>query len=178
MARANRDLPHLNSRGEARMVDVSTKPATQRTAVAEAFVRMKPETVDLLERAALAKGDALAVARIAGIMAAKRTPELVPLAHPLNLTHVAVDIEPQRDKSGVRIETRVETMSPTGVELEALTAATAAALSIYDMAKKHDRGMVIEQVRLLVKTGGRSGTYHREDEDAEPRRTKRGGRRR
>ncbi|MCK6548034.1 cyclic pyranopterin monophosphate synthase MoaC [Myxococcota bacterium] len=141
------------------MVDVGAKPATARRAIAEAFVRMRPDTVRLLADRALAKGDALAVARIAGIQAAKRTPDLIPLAHPLLLTHVAVELDLEDD--GVRIETRVETTSSTGVEMEALTAAAAAALSIYDMAKKHDREMVIERVQLLVKTGGQSGDYVR-----------------
>ena len=118
------------------MVDVGEKPATKRVAVAEAFVRMKPSTLALLESNALEKGDALAVARIAGIAAAKKTPDLIPLAHPILLTHVSVEIEPVKKDSGVRIEARVETTGPTGVEMEALVAATAAALSIYDMAKK------------------------------------------
>jgi cyclic pyranopterin monophosphate synthase len=156
-----KDLPHLDERGAARMVDVGEKPATHRVAIAEAFVRMKAATLELLETAALEKGDAFAVARIAGIQGAKRTAELIPLAHPLALTHVAVEIVPDRKAGGVRIETRVETTGPTGVEMEALTAAASAALSIYDMAKKHDRGMVIERVQLLMKSGGRSGTYRR-----------------
>jgi cyclic pyranopterin phosphate synthase len=154
-------LPHLDEKGAARMVDVGEKPATKRVAIAEAFVRMKKTTLDLLSASALEKGDAFAVARIAAIQAAKRTPDLIPLAHPLQLTHVAVEIEPDPKNSGVRIETRVETTGPTGVEMEALTAAAAAALSIYDMAKKHDRGMVIERVQLLEKSGGQSGRYRR-----------------
>lgn len=143
------------------MVDVGDKPATKRVAIAEAFVKMKKETLELLTTHALEKGDALAVARIAGIAAAKKTPELIPLAHPILLTHVSVEIDPVPKDSGVRIEARVETTGPTGVEMEALTCAAAAALSIYDMAKKHDRGMVIERIQLLMKSGGRSGTYER-----------------
>lgn len=170
-------LPHLDGRGNARMVDVGAKPSTQRIAVAEAFVRMRPDTLRLLSEQALAKGDALAVARIAGIMAAKKTSDFIPLAHPLLLTHVAVELEPRPDDGGVRIETRVETTSPTGVEMEALTAATAAALSIYDMAKKHDREMVIERVQLLVKTGGQSGRFVREDPEVTTPRKHRGARR-
>jgi cyclic pyranopterin monophosphate synthase len=154
-------LPHLDARGKARMVDVGDKPSTKRTAIAEAFVKMKPETLELLETSALEKGDAFAVARIAGIAAAKKTPDLIPLAHPIALTHVSVEVEPVHKDSGVRVEARVETTGPTGVEMEAMTAAAAAALSIYDMAKKHDRGMVIERLQLLLKSGGRSGTYRR-----------------
>lgn len=154
-------LPHLNAKGEAHMVDVGDKPATKRVAIAEAFVKMKRSTLALLESASLEKGDALAVARIAGIAAAKKTPDLIPLAHPILLSHVSVELHPVKKDSGVRIEARVETTGPTGVEMEALTAAAAAALSIYDMAKKHDRGMVIERVQLLFKSGGKSGTYQR-----------------
>jgi cyclic pyranopterin phosphate synthase len=154
-------LPHLDARGRARMVDVGDKPSTKRTAIAEAFVRMKPETLELLESSALEKGDAFAVARIAGIAAAKKTPDLIPLAHPIALTHVSVEIEPVKKASGVRIEARVETTGPTGVEMEAMTACAAAALSVYDMAKKHDRAMIIERVQLLLKTGGKSGTFRR-----------------
>jgi cyclic pyranopterin phosphate synthase len=156
------DLPHLDERGAARMVDIGAKPATHRIAVAEAFVRMQPETVELLASGAIEKGDALAVARIAGIQASKRTADLVPLAHPIALTHVAVDLSLEPELGGVQIETRAETVAATGVELEALTAAMAAALSIYDMAKARDRGMVIEGVRLRMKSGGRSGTFTRE----------------
>lgn len=165
------------------MVDVGAKPATRRMAIAEAFVRMRPDTLALLETSALEKGDAFAVARIAAIAASKKTADLVPLAHPLALTHVAVDVEamPMRARAkrsgrggreaksgdseraypGVRIEARVETTGKTGVELEALTAAMVGALAIYDMAKKHERGMVIERVQLLLKSGGRSGAYRR-----------------
>lgn len=167
------ELPHLDERGAARMVDVGAKPATHRIAVAEAFVRMESETLALLQDSALSKGDAFAVARIAGITGAKKTSDLIPLAHPLNLTHVAVEVEPQPAEGGVRIETRVETSGQTGVELEALTAAATAALAIYDMAKAHDRGMVVERIQLLVKEGGRSGTYKRD----EPRPRRRGARR-
>ena len=159
--RSKKDLPHLDARGQAHMVDVGDKAATKRVAVAEAFVRMKPATLALLQSSALEKGDAFAVARIAGIAAAKKTSDLIPLCHPINLTHVSVEVQPVKKDSGVRIEARAETTGPTGVEMEALTAATAAALSIYDMAKKHDRGMVIERVMLLLKTGGKSGTYRR-----------------
>jgi cyclic pyranopterin phosphate synthase len=161
MNKATKKLPHLDAQGRAHMVDVGEKPATHRIAVAEAFVSMKPSTLALLEKGALEKGDALAVARIAGIQGAKRTSELVPLAHPLALTHVAVEVALNPKECGVRIEARAETTGPTGVEMEALTAAVCAALSIYDMAKKHDRGMEIGRVRLIEKSGGRSGTFRR-----------------
>lgn len=143
------------------MVNVGDKKSTHRIASAEAFVRMKPATVKRLLDVTLAKGDALAVARIAGIAAAKKTADLILLAHPIALTHVAVVVRAMPEESGVHIEARVETVAPTGVELEALTAAATAALNIYDMAKKHDRGMVIEHIRLVMKSGGRSGTFRR-----------------
>lgn len=154
-------LPHLDERGHARMVDVGAKASTHRVAVAEAFIRMLPETLRRLEAGALAKGDALAVARIAGIQAAKKAWELIPLAHPIGLTHAAVDVSLEPERGGVRVETRVETVGTTGVEMEAMVAASTAALAIYDMAKAHDRGMVVERVQLVMKSGGKSGTYHR-----------------
>lgn len=160
-------LPHLDHRGFARMVDVGTKPSTHRVAVAEAFIRMKPDTLRLLRDGSLYKGDAMSVARIAGIAGSKRTADLIPLAHPVALTHAAVDVALEPRNDGVRIETRVETRAQTGVELEALVAATTAALAIYDMAKSHDRGMVIEGVQLKLKSGGRSGTYSREEPSGE-----------
>ncbi|MBI4822202.1 MAG: cyclic pyranopterin monophosphate synthase MoaC [Deltaproteobacteria bacterium] len=153
-------LPHLDSEGAAHMVDVGTKDATHRVAVAEAFVRMSPATVQAIEEGNLKKGDALSVARIAGILAAKKTADLIPLAHPLSLSHVAVDVKPEAE--GVRIEARVETRGPTGVEMEALVAAALAALSLYDMAKAAERGMVIERLQLMVKQGGRSGDWVRD----------------
>ena len=154
-------LPHLDERGHARMVDVGAKASTHRVAVAEAFIRMLPETLRRLEAGALAKGDALAVARIAGIQAAKKAWELIPLAHPISLTHAAVDVSLEPERGGVRVETRVETVGTTGVEMEAMVAAATAALAIYDMAKAHDRGMVVERVQLVMKSGGKSGTYRR-----------------
>lgn len=154
-------LPHLDERGHARMVDVGAKASTHRVAVAEAFIRMLPETLRRLEAGALAKGDALAVARIAGIQAAKKAWELIPLAHPIGLTHAAVDVSLEPERGGVRVETRVETVGTTGVEMEAMVAAATAALAIYDMAKAHDRGMVVERVQLVMKSGGKSGTYRR-----------------
>jgi len=153
-------LTHLNVRGQARMVDVAAKASTARAATAEAFVRMQPATRRLLKSAASKKGDVLAVARIAGIQAAKRTPELIPLCHAIALTSVTVEFElPQRDR--VRILATAKCVGQTGVEMEALTAASVAALTIYDMLKAADRGMCIESVRLLEKSGGRSGHWKR-----------------
>jgi len=153
-------LTHLDEAGHARMVDVGAKPVTSREAVARARVRMLPATRELLATGA-PKGDVLAVARVAGIQAAKRTGELIPLCHPLPLDAVAVDL--QLEDSGVRVTATARCTGRTGVEMEALTAASLAALTIYDMLKAVDRGMVIEDVRLLAKSGGRSGDWKAED---------------
>ncbi|MBT8164526.1 MAG: cyclic pyranopterin monophosphate synthase MoaC [Acidimicrobiia bacterium] len=152
-------LPHLDAAGHAHMVDVGGKADTERLALAEATVRMEPATTAALFGGDLPKGDALAVARIAGIQAAKKTSELVPLCHPLALTSVSVDVE--RIDAGARIIVRVGTTGPTGVEMEALTAASVAALTIYDMVKGLERGVEIGPVRLLEKSGGRSGSWQR-----------------
>jgi cyclic pyranopterin phosphate synthase len=152
-------LPHLDAAGHAHMVDVGGKADTVRVAVAEAHVQMEPATAVALFGGELPKGDALAVARIAGIQAAKKTSELIPLCHPLSLTTVQVDIE--QTGTGAHITTRVGTNGPTGVEMEALTAASVAALSIYDMVKGLERGVEIGPLRLLEKSGGRSGEWHR-----------------
>ncbi|MBT8247880.1 MAG: cyclic pyranopterin monophosphate synthase MoaC [Acidimicrobiia bacterium] len=152
-------LPHLDAAGHAHMVDVGGKADTERLALAEATVRMEPATTAALFGGDLPKGDALAVARIAGIQAAKKTSELVPLCHPLALTSVSVDVE--RIDAGARIAVRVGTTGPTGVEMEALTAASVAALTIYDMVKGLERGVEIGPVRLLEKSGGRSGSWQR-----------------
>jgi cyclic pyranopterin monophosphate synthase len=156
---AKRPLTHLDARGRARMVDVSTKPVTRREAVAEGFVRMQAETLARVAAGTLPKGDVLAVARIAGIMAAKRTPELVPLCHPLPITSVEVELTPET--GGVRIRSRVAVDARTGVEMEALTAVAVAALTLYDMCKAVDRGMTIDEIALVEKRGGRSGTWIR-----------------
>lgn len=153
------ELPHLDESGAAHMVDVGHKDETHRTAVAESFVRLAPDTVDLLRRGEVKKGDALAVARIAGIAASKKTPDLIPLAHPLAITKVSVDVDVRDD--GVAIRARVETRGRTGVEMEALTAASVAALALYDMIKSYERGATIERVRLLEKSGGTRGDYSR-----------------
>ena len=152
------ELTHLDAEGHARMVDVGAKDETQREAVARGAVFMRPETLQLIVAGGMPKGDVLAVARIAGIMAAKRTPDIIPLCHPLLLTHVAVELSPDSDGAAVRIEATVRTTGKTGVEMEALTAVSAAALTIYDMCKAVDRGMRIGEIRLAQKRGGRSGT--------------------
>ncbi len=155
---ADSKLTHINAAGQATMVDVSKKAVTKRRAVAESFVRLARKTMTLIADGCLPKGDALATARLAGIMAAKRTPNLVPLCHPLLLTHV--DVRAEAHKTGVRFEASVTCTGPTGVEMEALTAASVAALTLYDMVKAVERGATIERVRLLEKSGGKSGTYN------------------
>ena len=156
-------LSHINARGEANMVDVSEKTATTRTAIAEGFVLMKPETLALIREGSAAKGDVLATARIAGIMAAKRTHELIPLCHPLALSKVTIDFQEQDDPTGLRIEALAKVTGQTGVEMEALTAVSVACLTIYDMLKAADKAMHFEGIRLIEKTGGRSGTYRAEE---------------
>jgi cyclic pyranopterin phosphate synthase len=152
-------LSHIDHKGEARMVDVSAKSATARTATAEGFVMMAAPTLALLRNDETPKGDVLATARIAGIMAAKRTHELIPLCHPLNLSKVAVQLEPQESPPGIRVTAEVKTTGQTGVEMEALTAVAVACLTIYDMLKAVDRAMSFTGIRLLQKSGGRSGDY-------------------
>lgn len=154
---------HLDEQGKAQMVDVGDKQVTHRTAVAEAFVSMKPETLQAIVEGGHKKGDVLATARIAGIQAAKRCWELIPLCHPLMLTSVKVSLEPITAQAKVRIEATCRVTGQTGVEMEALTAASVAALTIYDMCKAVDRGMSIGQVRLLEKLGGKSGHWRAED---------------
>ena len=161
-----RRLTHLDRRGRARMVDVSTKAITRREAVARGEVTMRPETLAQIAAGTLPKGDVLAVARLAGIMAAKRTADLVPLCHPLPLSHVDVELTPDAAGARVRIESRVLVEARTGVEMEALTAVTVAGLTLYDMCKAIDREMTIGAVRLVRKTGGRSGTFVRRGERA------------
>ncbi len=152
-------LTHLGSSGEARMVDVSAKAATERTAVAEGRVLMAKKTLDLVLRGDAKKGDVLGAARLAGIMAAKRTHELIPLCHPLLLSKIHVDCEIDDALPGVRVTAEVKVSGQTGVEMEALTAVSVACLTVYDMVKAVDRAMRIEGIRLLAKSGGRSGTY-------------------
>jgi cyclic pyranopterin phosphate synthase len=155
-------LTHIGGAGEARMVDVSGKDDTSRIAVAEGRVVMAAATLALIRAGDAKKGDVLGAARIAGIMAAKRTHELIPLCHPLLLTKVAVDIEPDEKLPGLRVRAEVKTRGQTGVEMEALTAVSIACLTIYDMAKAADRGMRIEGLRLLEKSGGKSGDWRAE----------------
>ncbi|WP_336367245.1 cyclic pyranopterin monophosphate synthase MoaC [Marinobacter sp. C2H3] len=152
-------LTHLNEQGEARMVDVTDKAVTEREARAEATLRMAPETLRMILDGEHPKGDVMATARIAGIMAAKKTHELIPLCHSLNLTSVKVMLSAGDDGASVRIETRCKLSGQTGVEMEALTAASVAGLTLYDMCKAVDRGMVMDGVRLLEKKGGRSGHW-------------------
>lgn len=156
------ELTHLDAEGRARMVDVGEKPATQRTAIAEGALRMLPETLALALSGQAKKGDVRTTAEIAGVMAAKRTSELIPLCHPLPLTSVRVAIEPDAALPGFRVTASVKTNGQTGVEMEALTAASVACLTLYDMLKAADKGMSIEAVRLLEKTGGASGDFRRE----------------
>lgn len=151
-------LTHFDAAGQAHMVDVSDKPATAREAVAEGAVVMAPATL-ALARGGAAKGDVLGVARLAGIMGAKRTAELIPLCHPLPITRVALDLEPDDALPGIRIRASVRTTGRTGVEMEALTAVSVAALTVYDMLKAAEKGMRIEGIRLLSKTGGKSGQW-------------------
>ncbi|MDB5505727.1 MAG: moaC [Devosia sp.] len=155
------DLTHLNAKGEAHIVDIGDKPATRRRAVAQATLTAEPGTVQAILGGDLKKGDALAVARIAGIMAAKKTSELIPLCHPLALTKVEVEIAGASDTT-LHIVAIAETIGPTGVEMEALIAASTAALTLYDMAKALDRGMSISGLELVEKSGGKSGDYRRQ----------------
>ena len=154
-------LTHFDDQGEARMVDVAGKAVTHRAALAEGMIRMQAETLALITAGGHKKGDVLGVARVAGIMAAKKTAELVPLCHPLTLTRIEIELEPVAEGPGVRCRARVETEGQTGVEMEALNAVQVALLTIYDMCKAVDRGMSIESVRLLEKSGGRSGHWTR-----------------
>ena len=155
-------LTHLDSSGEANMVDVGAKAETERLAVAEGTVTMRPETLQLILAGDAKKGDVIGTARIAGIMAAKRTHELIPLCHPLLLTKVSVDIRPDNALPGLRVTATARVTGKTGVEMEALTAASVACLTIYDMAKAIDRGMVLGGIRLIEKSGGKSGYYRAE----------------
>jgi len=154
-------LTHFNQSGEAHMVDVGGKAQTERTAVSEGFIDMRPETLRLIVDGGHKKGDVLAIARIAGIMASKKTADLIPLCHPLPITHVGIQLTPETDRNRIRCETTVKTFGQTGVEIEALNATQIALLTIYDMCKAVDRGMVINSVQLLEKAGGQSGHWQR-----------------
>ncbi len=153
------ELTHFDAQGQAHMVDVGAKPNTHRIAIAEGFITMQAATLDIIAAGTAKKGDVLGIARIAGIMAAKKTSELIPLCHPIALTKVSVEFEVLAVQQAIRCHTRTETVGPTGVEMEALTATQIALLTIYDMCKAVDKAMVIGGVRLLEKQGGKSGTY-------------------
>jgi cyclic pyranopterin phosphate synthase len=155
-------LTHIDDQGRARMVDVTDKPATAREAVAEGLVRMAPQTLALALGGGGKKGDVRATAEIAGVMAAKKTADLIPLCHPLTLSKIAVEVSEAPDGAGLAVTATVRTTGPTGVEMEAMTAVSVACLTIYDMLKAADRGMTIEAVRLVEKTGGASGHFRRD----------------
>lgn len=155
-------LTHIDEQGHVRMVDVSAKAPTKRTARAQAVVNMAEKTFALIADRKVKKGNVLETARIAGIMAAKKTSDLIPMCHPLNVTHVQVDFHPDSDAHAIRIEATARIVDQTGVEMEALTAAAVAALTIYDMCKAYDRGMAVSDICLLEKRGGKSGTWSRE----------------
>lgn len=152
-------LTHFDPRGQAHMVDVSEKAHTDRIAVAEGYIRMTPETLELIAEGRARKGDVLSVARLAGIMGAKKTSDLIPLCHPLPITKVALELTTDPDRPGICVEATVKTSGQTGVEMEALTAVSIACLTIYDMVKAVEKGMVIEDIRLSLKDGGKSGRY-------------------
>ncbi len=160
----NPRLTHLDEKGAARMVDVGAKPDTERVAIAAGTVYMKPTTLALIRQGALKKGDVLTIARIAGIMAAKKTSELIPLCHPISLTHLDVDLTLDESANAVQIVATARTTGKTGVEMEALTAVSVAALTVYDMAKAVDREMRLSDIRLLEKHGGQHGDYKAEDQ--------------
>jgi cyclic pyranopterin monophosphate synthase len=152
-------LSHIDEKGDARMVDVSDKAVTSRQALAEGFIAMRSETLALVETGQAKKGDVIGAARIAGIMAAKRTHDLIPLCHPLAITKATVEFELSHSPAGIRVMSEVKVSGQTGVEMEALTAVSVACLTLYDMLKAADKGMIISNIRLVEKTGGKSGTY-------------------
>jgi cyclic pyranopterin phosphate synthase len=152
-------LSHIDDKGQARMVDVSDKAVTDRRAVAEGFIRMQPETLALVEAGEAKKGDVIGAARIAGIMAAKKTHELIPLCHPLAITKATIEFEISKSPPGIHVLSEVKVSGPTGVEMEALTGVSVACLTLYDMLKAADKTMTIEDIRLVEKTGGKSGTF-------------------
>ena len=156
-------LTHLDDEGRVRMVDVTAKPSTPRSARAEGFVMMRPETLNKILRHQVKKGNVLETARIAGVMAAKKTAELIPMCHPLCITHAQIDFEPNEETGTIRLESRVSLTGQTGVEMEALTAVSVGCLTIYDMCKSIEKQMIISGIGLIEKTGGKSGTYVRDD---------------
>ncbi len=158
------DFTHIDAQGHVRMVDVSEKGDTRRTARAEGRISMTAETFAAITAGDVKKGNVMEAARIAGVMAAKRTAELIPMCHPLNITHAGVDFFPEPERNAFRVEATVSIAGPTGVEMEALTAVSVAALTIYDMCKALDKGMTISDIRLLEKSGGKSGRYQRAED--------------
>jgi len=158
------DLTHFNSRGEVHMVDVGDKELTHRAAVCEGRITMEPETLEKILQGNHKKGDVLGIARTAGIMASKRTSDLIPLCHPLMLTHVSIEFTPEKERNSIYCSCRVETRGQTGVEMEALTAIQVALLTIYDMCKAVDRGMTMTDIRLIEKAGGKSGHWQQKEE--------------
>jgi len=158
------DFTHLDEKGRAKMVDVTAKESTVREAVAQGKVLMDPNTVTAIEQGEMPKGDVFSVARIAGIMAAKKTSEIVPMCHPLELTGINIDFSSSIEKGEINIKASVKTVGKTGVEMEAMTAVSAAALAIYDMCKSADRGIILSDIKLLTKSGGKSGTFVRQKE--------------
>jgi cyclic pyranopterin phosphate synthase len=154
-------LTHIDDEGRVRMVDVTAKAPTVRTAMAGGLISMNAETLDLIQNQKVKKGNVLETARIAGVMAAKKTADLIPMCHPLNITHIQIDFAPDAAKNCIGIEATVRAIDQTGVEMEAITAVSVAALTIYDMCKASDKEMTISQIQLLKKTGGKSGTYVR-----------------
>ena len=156
-------LSHLDSEGRARMVDVTDKDTTSRIAVARGMICMRPETLDMIVEKKVAKGDVFSVARVAAMMAAKKTPDLIPMCHPLNITSVELSLTPERNPARVEIEAVVKVTGQTGVEMEAMTAVAVCGLTIYDMCKAADREMSIGEIRLVKKSGGKSGTFTRKE---------------
>lgn len=156
-------LSHLDSEGRARMVDVTDKDTTSRVAVARGMICMRPETLDMIVEKKVAKGDVFSVARVAAMMAAKKTPDLIPMCHPLNITSVELSLTPERNPARVEIQAVVKVTGQTGVEMEAMTAVAVCGLTIYDMCKAADREMSIGEIRLVKKSGGKSGTFSRKE---------------
>lgn len=152
---------HIDNKGCSRMVDITDKEPTLRSAVAQGVVSMKPSTFEMIHNDSIKKGNVLETAKIAGIMAAKKTSELIPLCHPINISHIDINFEPDKDESSIKIKTRVRLFGQTGVEMEALTAVSVAALTIYDMCKSQDKKMIISDICLLEKSGGKSGIFVR-----------------
>lgn len=152
---------HIDNEGRSRMVDITDKEPTLRSAVAQGVVSMKPSTLEMIYNNTIKKGNVLDTARIAGIMAAKKTSELIPMCHPINISHIDIGFEPDRDDSSIKVKSLVRLFGQTGVEMEALTAVSVAALTIYDMCKSHDKNIIISNICLLEKSGGKSGTFVR-----------------